>query len=48
LIEKVLHHPSYRERAEYFQKVISNTRGLHMAADIVEQAFQKHKTQSAA
>ena len=41
LIEKVLHDPSYRERAEYFQRVISKTRGLDVAADIIEQAFQK-------
>jgi MGT family glycosyltransferase len=48
LIEKVLQDPSYRERAQYFQKVISKTRGLDMAADIVEQAFQKHQTEVAA
>jgi MGT family glycosyltransferase len=41
LIEKVLQDPSYRERADYFQKVISKTRGLDVAADIIEQAFQK-------
>jgi MGT family glycosyltransferase len=45
LIEKVLQDPSYRERAEYFQKVISKTRGLDVAADIIEQAFQKYKTE---
>jgi MGT family glycosyltransferase len=44
LIEKVLHDPSYRERADYFQKVISKTRGLDVAADIIEQAFQKYQT----
>jgi MGT family glycosyltransferase len=41
LIEKVLRDPSYRERADYFRKVISKTRGLEVAADIIEQAFQK-------
>ena len=41
LIEKVLHDPSYRERAKYFQKVISKTRGLDVAADAIEQALQK-------
>ena len=45
LIEKVLHDPSYRERARYFQKVISKTRGLDVAADIIEQAFQKYQTE---
>jgi MGT family glycosyltransferase len=47
LIEKVLQDPSYRERAEYFQKVISGTRGLDLAADIIERAFQKHETKVA-
>ena len=39
LIEKVLQDPRYRERADYFQKVISKTRGLDVAADIIEWAF---------
>ena len=39
LIEKVLQDPRYRERADNFRKVISKTRGLDMAADIIEQAF---------
>jgi MGT family glycosyltransferase len=40
LILKVLQDRSYRVRAEYFQKLISKTRGLHVAADIIEQAFR--------
>jgi len=48
LIEKVLKDPSYRERAAYFQKVISKTRGLDVAADIIEKAFQKYRTEAAA
>jgi MGT family glycosyltransferase len=44
LIEKVLQDSSYRERADYFQKVISKTRGLDVAANVIEQAFQKHQT----
>jgi MGT family glycosyltransferase len=43
LIEKVLHDPSYRERAEYFRTVISKTRGLDLAAEIIEQAFQEYQ-----
>ena len=43
LIEKVLQDPSYRERADYFQKVISKARGLDVAADIIEQTFQKYQ-----
>jgi MGT family glycosyltransferase len=42
-IEKVLQDPRYRERADYFQKVISKTRGLDVAAKIIEQAFQKYR-----
>jgi hypothetical protein len=45
LIEKILKDPSYRERAAYFQKVISKTRGLDVAADIIEQAFHKYQTE---
>jgi MGT family glycosyltransferase len=45
LIEKVLQDPSYRERADYFRKVISKTRGLDVAADIIEQTFQKYQTE---
>jgi hypothetical protein len=48
LIEEVLQDPIYRDAAEYFQKVISKARGLDMAADIIEQAFQKHETKVAA
>jgi len=44
LIEKVLQDSSYRERADDFQKVISKTRGLDVAAYVIEQAFQKHQT----
>ena len=44
LIEKVLRNPVYRARAYYFQKVISKTRGLDVAADVIEQAFRKHQT----
>jgi zeaxanthin glucosyltransferase len=45
LIEEVLQDPRYRERADYFQKVISKTRGLDVAANIIEQAFQRYQTE---
>ena len=45
LIEKVMQDPSYRERADYFQKVISKTRGLDVAADIIEKAFRKYQAE---
>jgi MGT family glycosyltransferase len=44
LIDKVLREPTYRERAEYFKKVISKARGLDVAADIIEQAFYNYET----
>lgn len=43
LIEKALRDLSYRERTDHFQKVISKTRGLDVAADIIEQAFGKYQ-----
>jgi MGT family glycosyltransferase len=43
LIENVLRNPSYRERADSFRKVIAKTRGLDVAADVIEQAFQKYE-----
>jgi zeaxanthin glucosyltransferase len=43
LIEKVLRDPIYHRRADYFQRVISKTRGLDRAADIIEQAFQNYR-----
>ena len=45
LIRKVLRNPRYREQAEYFQKAISKTRGLDVAADIIEQTFQNYQTE---
>jgi zeaxanthin glucosyltransferase len=48
LIDKVLQDPSYRERAKYFQKVIAKTRGLDVAADVIEQAFQRDELEAAA
>jgi MGT family glycosyltransferase len=44
LIEKVLQDSRYREQADYFRKVISKTRGLDMAAGIIERAFRKSQT----
>jgi zeaxanthin glucosyltransferase len=40
-IRKVLTNRSYAERAHYFKEVIEKTRGLDIAAEVVEQAFQK-------
>jgi UDP:flavonoid glycosyltransferase YjiC (YdhE family) len=48
LIEKVSQDPNYRKRAEYFHKVISKTRGLDVAAGIIEQAFQGYETDNLA
>jgi MGT family glycosyltransferase len=46
LIEDVLQDPSYREQADYFQTVISKTRGLEVAAEIIEQTFQKYQMEA--
>ena len=39
LIRKVLENPSYRDRACYFQTLIAKTRGLEVAAEAIERAF---------
>jgi zeaxanthin glucosyltransferase len=38
-IQRVLKDPSYINRAQYFRRVIAETRGLDSAADVIEQAF---------
>jgi zeaxanthin glucosyltransferase len=40
LMQKVLNTPSYRERAQYFKDIIARRRGLDVAAEVIEQAFQ--------
>src|SRR5262249_19321941 len=40
LIEQVVQGPRYREKARWFQKVIAQTRGLDLAAELIEQAFK--------
>ena len=44
LIRKVLTNRSYAERAHYFKEVIAKTRGLDIAADVIEQALHKAST----
>jgi zeaxanthin glucosyltransferase len=39
LIGKVTTNPSYRDKARRFQEVIAKTRGLDLAADIIERVF---------
>src|SRR5262249_31908558 len=39
LIQQVRTDPSYQAKARYFQKVIARTRGLDVAADVIEHAF---------
>jgi zeaxanthin glucosyltransferase len=41
LIQKVLETPSYRDKALSFRKVITQTRGLDIAADALERAFEE-------
>jgi zeaxanthin glucosyltransferase len=44
LIQKVLKNHGYRDKARYFQKVIAETHGLDIAADVIEQAFSKNRS----
>jgi zeaxanthin glucosyltransferase len=45
LIRKVLTNRSYVERAHYFKEVIAKTRGLEIAAGVIDQAFETPKAQ---
>jgi zeaxanthin glucosyltransferase len=40
LIARIKENPKYRCKAGWFQKVLAETRGLDIAADIVERAFE--------
>jgi zeaxanthin glucosyltransferase len=40
VIQRVLNTPSYREKARYFENIIAQRRGLDVAAEVIEQAFQ--------
>jgi len=39
LIQKVLEDPRYGEKARFFKEVIARTRGLDVAADVIEEAL---------
>jgi zeaxanthin glucosyltransferase len=41
LIRKVLSAPNYREKAQYFKKVIAERNGLDVAAEAIERAFER-------
>jgi len=47
LIAKVRSNPSYRDNTHRFRKILKQTRGLDVAADIVERAFQVSKERPA-
>jgi len=40
LIEQVVESPQYRENARKFEAIIAQTRGLDLAADLIERAFK--------
>jgi len=42
LIVRVKADPSYRDKARWFQKILRETRGLDVAADIIERVFGEH------
>lgn len=48
LVDQVLANPSYRDKAQYFKEVIAQTRGLDVAADVIERAFADELKQVAA
>jgi UDP:flavonoid glycosyltransferase YjiC (YdhE family) len=39
LIAKVTSNPSYRNKARWFQNIIRETRGVDVAADVIERVF---------
>jgi UDP:flavonoid glycosyltransferase YjiC (YdhE family) len=39
LIVTVLEKPNYRDKARWFQKVLGETRGVDVAADVIERVF---------
>jgi zeaxanthin glucosyltransferase len=41
LMQRVLNTPSYREKARYFENIIAERRGLDVAAEVIEQAFER-------
>jgi zeaxanthin glucosyltransferase len=41
-IAKVIANPKYRVKARWFQKVLAETPGLDIAADIIERIFEEH------
>ena len=41
LIRKVLDIPTYREKAQYFRNLIAERRGLDVAAEAIERAFEQ-------
>jgi MGT family glycosyltransferase len=47
LLDELLNSSTYRENARKFQKIISKTNGLSMAADIVERALGVNKESTA-
>jgi UDP:flavonoid glycosyltransferase YjiC (YdhE family) len=42
LIERVLDNPRYRDKARWFQKVITQKRGLDVAAKVIERGFKRY------
>jgi MGT family glycosyltransferase len=48
LVQKVLEEPAYREKARYFRNVITRTRGLDVAAEVLERAFLENHAAHAA
>ena len=47
-VQQVLTDPAYREKAQYFKRVIAKARGLDVAAEVVERAFGKNQVADSA
>jgi zeaxanthin glucosyltransferase len=46
VIQAVLRNPNYANQARHFKEVIAKTRGLDVAADVIEQALQKTQAEA--
>ena len=48
LIGSVRQNPSYRDKARHFQRVIAQTQGLDLAADVIQRGFKTNQIVDAA
>ena len=46
LVAKIKANPNYRDKARWYQKVLEETRGLDVAADLIERAFGENTSKT--